>query len=207
LTRGTKIAAQSGTPKTHHHSAKDHPDAGTRRPDAVIERIGGLARELAEMVGLEVAQISGVGVGVPATIDLEEGIIWLIPNLPGDWRGKPIVAILRRLLGCPVYLINDARAFTLAEATIGAGKGSASCAGITLGTGIGGGIAINGRLYHHGSQRRPGHHTIDLYGTPDGTGNPGRLGSDGERLAIAAPGHEGRRRASRPKSANWSTSI
>jgi glucokinase len=100
------------------------------------------------------------------------------------------VAILRRLLGCPVYLINDARAFTLAEATIGAGKGTASCAGITLGTGIGGGIAINGRLYLGvtGSAGEFGHHTIDVYGTPDGTGNPGGWEAMASGPAIAAMG-------------------
>jgi glucokinase len=159
-------------------------------PDAVIERIGGLARELAEMVGLEVEQIPGIGLGVPASFDPQQGVITLIPNLPGEWYGKPVVAILRELLGCPVYLINDARAFTLAEATIGAGKGSSSCAGITLGTGIGGGIAINGRLYLGltGSAGEFGHHTIDLYGTPDGSGNPGGWEGMASGPAIAAMG-------------------
>jgi glucokinase len=188
---GTKIAgAVWDAEKLIITARKTIPTQAHEGPDAVIERIGGLSRELAEMVALEVTQISGVGVGVPATIDLEEGIIWLIPNLPGDWRGKPIVAILRKLLACPVYLINDARAFTLAEATIGAGKGSSSCAGITLGTGIGGGIAINGRLYLGvtGSAGEFGHHTIDVYGTPDGTGNPGGWEAMASGPAIAAMG-------------------
>jgi glucokinase len=188
---GTKIAgAVWDAEKLIIIARKTIPTQAHDGPDAVIERIGGLARELAEMVNLEIGQIAGVGVGVPATIDLEEGIIWLIPNLPGDWRGKPIVAILRKLLGCPVYLINDARAFTLAEATIGAGKGASSCAGITLGTGIGGGIAINGRLYLGltGSAGEFGHHTIDVYGTPDGTGNPGGWEAMASGPAIAAMG-------------------
>jgi glucokinase len=188
---GTKIAgAVWDADRLVITAQKTIPTQAHDGPDAVIERIGGLARELADMVKLQIARISGVGVGVPATIDIDEGIIWLIPNLPGDWRGKPIVAILRRLLGCPVYLINDARAFTLAEATIGAGKGAASCAGITLGTGIGGGIAINGRLYLGvtGSAGEFGHHTIDVYGTPDGTGNPGGWEAMASGPAIAAMG-------------------
>ncbi len=159
-------------------------------PDAVIERIADLVRELASMSGLSMAQIAGVGLAVPASIDSETGVIWVIPNLPGEWRGKPVGPILREALGCPVYLVNDARAFTLAEATIGAGKGASSCVGITLGTGIGGGIAINGRLYLGvmGSAGEFGHHTIDLNGPPDGTGNPGGFEAMASGPAIAAMG-------------------
>lgn len=159
-------------------------------PDAVIERIADLVRELAALVGLTVEQIAGVGVAVPATFDADAGVIWVIPNLPGDWYGKPIIPILRVILACPVFLVNDARAFTLAEATIGAGKGSASCVGITLGTGIGGGIAINGRLYLGviGSAGEFGHHSIDVNGSPDGTGNPGGWEGMASGPAIAAMG-------------------
>jgi len=116
-----------------------------------------------------------------------------------------VVAILRKLLGCPVYLVNDARAFTLAEATIGAGKGAASCVGITLGTGIGGGIAINGRLCLGltGSAGEFGHHTIDLYGTPDGSGNPGGWEGMASGPAIAAMGMKAVTRALRRRLANW----
>ncbi len=159
-------------------------------PDAVIERIAGLVLGLCDKVGLTIDQLAGVGVGVPATFDVETGVIWVIPNLPGNWYGKPIVPILRGLLNCPVHLVNDARAFTLAEATIGAGKGASSCVGITLGTGIGGGIAINGRLYLGviGSAGEFGHHTIDMHGPPDGTGNPGGWEGLASGPAIAAMG-------------------
>ncbi len=159
-------------------------------PDAVIQRIADLVRELAGMVNLTVEQIAGVGVAVPATFDADAGVIFVIPNLPGNWYSKPIIPILRGLLNCPVYLVNDARAFTLAEATIGAGKGSSSCVGVTLGTGIGGGIAINGRLYLGviGSAGEFGHHSIDMHGPPDGTGNPGGWEGMASGPAIAAMG-------------------
>lgn len=159
-------------------------------PDGVIQRIADLVRELVGMVNLTVEQIAGVGVAVPATFDAEAGVIFVIPNLPGDWYGKPIIPILHGMLNCPVYLVNDARAFTLAEATIGAGKGSSSCVGVTLGTGIGGGIAINGRLYLGviGSAGEFGHHSIDMHGSPDGTGNPGGWEGMASGPAIAAMG-------------------
>ena len=139
---------------------------------------------------MEPTQSPGVGVGVPSSFDTEAGIIWMMANLPGEWAGKPVVTDLRQRLACPVSLINDARAFTLAEATIGAGQGAKSCVGITLGTGIGGGIAINGELYLGliGAAGEFGHHTIDLYGLPDGSGNPGGWEGMASGPAIAAMG-------------------
>jgi len=188
---GTKIAGAVWDGESLAVTAqKTIPTQAHLGPDAVIGLIADLVRELAAMVGLDVAAIPGVGVGVPATFDMEQGVIWLIPNLPGDWYNKPVVALLREMLGCPVYLVNDARAFTLAEATIGAGRGAASCVGVTLGTGIGGGIAINGRLYLGvtGTAGEFGHHSIDLYGAPDGSGNPGAWESLASGPAIAAMG-------------------
>lgn len=188
---GTKIAgAVWDAESLEVRERKTVPTQAHLGPDAVLERIAGLVRELGTMAGLEASQIPGVGVGVPATFDADAGVIWLIPNLPGDWYGKPVIPILREMLGCPVWLVNDARAFTLAEATIGAGRGAASCVGITLGTGIGGGIAINGRLYLGltGAAGEFGHHTIDLYGAPDGSGNPGGWEGMASGPAIAAMG-------------------
>ena len=188
---GTKIAGGVWDAEALTMCAqKTIPANAQAGPDAVIQRIADLVRELAGMVGLTVEQIRGVAVAVPATIDADVGVIWVLPNLPGDWYGKPIVPILRQMLNCPVFLVNDARAFTLAEATIGAGKGSSSCMGITLGTGIGGGIAINGRLYLGviGSAGEFGHQSIDMYGPPDGTGNPGGWEGMASGPAIAAMG-------------------
>lgn len=188
---GTKIAGAVWNAATLSVEAqKTIPTQAHLGPDEVIERIAGLVIELGKSVGLEPSAIPGVGVGVPATFDPDEGVIWLIPNLPGAWYGKPIIAILRQRLGCPVYLVNDARAFTLAEATIGAGRGANSCVGITLGTGIGGGIAIQGRLYLGltGTAGEFGHHSIDMYGPPDGAGNPGGWEGIASGPAIAAMG-------------------
>lgn len=188
---GTKIAggvwdAEALSMRTQ----KTIPTQGHLGPDAVIERIAGLVRELAAMVDLKVEQIAGVGVAVPSSIDAEAGTVMVIANLPGDWYGKPIIPMLRLMLNCPVYLVNDARAFTLAEATIGAGKGSASCVGLTLGTGIGGGIAINGNLYLGvmGSAGEFGHHSVDVNGPLDGIGNPGGWETFASGPAIAAMG-------------------
>lgn len=159
-------------------------------PDAVIARIAQHARDLCAAEGLSLHAIAGLGIGVPASFDPDAGEITVIPNLPGNWYRKPIVRLLTDALGVPVSLINDARAFTLAEATLGAGRGAASVVGVTLGTGIGGGVVINGRLYLgvDGSAGEAGHQTIDMYGLPDGTGNPGGWESLASGPALAALG-------------------
>ena len=188
---GTKIAGavyDADTRQIIHRATV--PTQANEGPDAVLERIANQVRALVQGAGLEMADLHGVGVGVPATFDWDTGTIWLIPNLPGDWLNKPAGAILTQHLGLPVTLINDARAFTLAEATIGAGKGYPSVVGVTLGTGIGGGIVIEGRLYRGltGAAGEFGHHTIDMHAFPDGSGNPGGWESLGSGPAIAALG-------------------
>src|SRR5688572_1285743 len=187
---GTKIAAAVLNLETGQITArKTVPTQGHEGPDALLKRIADLGRTLATEAGLSLEAIGGVGVGVPATVDSVAGITLVLPNLPGDWVRKPVVAILENHLNRPVYLINDARAFTLAEATLGAGHGAETVVGVTLGTGIGGGIAINGRLHFGiGTAGEVGHHTIDMDGAPDGTGNPGGWESLASGPAIASLG-------------------
>src|SRR5437763_15827239 len=116
-------------------------------PDAVLKRAAALAGSLCHEANVAWSTIGGLGFGVPAVIDFERGQTLLMPNLPGDWPGKPVVTILEKLLGCPVWLVNDARAFTLAEANLGAGRGAKTVVCFTVGTGVGGGIALHGQLH------------------------------------------------------------
>lgn len=186
---GTKIAAvayDAGTQTVVYRQviATD----GRHGADGVIRQMIDLVQSIANGAGWPLASVTGVGVGVPATIDYETGVVIILPNIPGNWVNKAVAAPMRQVLGCPVYLINDARAFTLAEATLGAGRGYAVVAGITLGTGIGGGIAIDGRLFlgMNGSAGEFGHICIDYNGLPDGSGTPGGLESYGSGPALAA---------------------
>jgi glucokinase len=99
----------------------------------------------------------------------------LFPNLPGGWNGFPLRRTIEESLGTSIEMVNDARAFTLAEGTMGAGQGFRIVACLTLGTGIGGGIMIDGRLHlgAFGIAGEIGHQTIDPDGPLCGCGNRG----------------------------------
>lgn len=187
---GTKIAGAlfdttTQVLKAHQSIATSHDGA-----DAVLAQIVQLVQQVCASGGVELVALGSVGVGMPATMDYELGQTLLIPNIRGNWWGKPVVEILEQQLAIPVALINDARAFTLAEAMLGAGKGAPSVACFTIGTGIGGGIAIDGKLHLGlgGSAGEVGHHTINFNGLPDGSGTPGAIEGYASGPAIAAMG-------------------
>lgn len=188
---GTKIAAIMIDTETEARSGQMTVATEAKTgPDAVIRRIAQVVREVCAKEGVALADLAGLGVGVPGTVDINTGCTLLLPNLPGEWRNKPVVDMLHADLNCPVAIINDARAFTLAEATLGAGRGAHTVACFTLGTGIGGGIAINGRL-HLGLAAAAGefgHQTINFDGPADGSGNRGGLEAYCSGPAIAAMG-------------------
>jgi glucokinase len=138
-------------------------------PDAVCARLVELGEEACRG-----HDVRGVGVGVPG-IFTPEGTGVLFPNLPGTWPGFPIEETLRRGLGLPVRLINDARAATLAEATAGAAAGCSSVVCLILGTGIGGGVVVDGRIHEGrwGIGGEIGHQTVAPDGPPCDCGNLG----------------------------------
>jgi glucokinase len=188
---GTKIAAAALDTESHQLSGRiTTPSEGHLGPDGVLARIADVVRQVCEEAGIALETVAGIGLGVPGTIDVERGLMLVMANLPGDWHRKPIGPILGDALGRPVWLINDARAFSLAEASLGAGKGAPTVACFTLGTGIGGGIVIDGRLHLglDGCAGEFGHHTIDVKGPLDGIGNPGGWEALASGPAIAAMG-------------------
>lgn len=152
--------------------------------DAVIERIVGIAREaLAAWPAID-----SVGIGVPGLYDPERGTTRFLVNIPGEWAGRPVAAPVTTATGLPTVLINDARAFGLAELRLGAGRGASTMVGLTLGTGIGGVVAVDGRVLqgHDGTAGEIGHQTIDPDGPPCGCGNRGCLEAHARADRIAA---------------------
>ncbi len=128
------------------------------------------------------ARLAGVGIGVPGFIRLKEGFITNSNNLP-YLENYPVRDAIETKLGTPIILENDANAAALGEKWMGAGQDVDDLVLLTLGTGIGGGIIINGRVLHgmDGMAAELGHITIDSSGPPCGCGNYGCL----EKLASA----------------------
>ncbi|MGZ9160751.1 MAG: ROK family protein [Candidatus Limnocylindrales bacterium] len=151
------------------------PTLAADGPDAVIQRLIGIGRRaIGDSQGPPVASI---GIGVPGLYDPATGVTRFLVNVPGAWRDQPVAGPLETALGLPTGLINDARAFGLAELRLGAGRGARTLIGLTLGTGVGGVVAVDGRvlLGHDGTAGEIGHQTIDPDGPPCGCGNHGCL--------------------------------
>lgn len=117
---------------------------------------------------------ASLGLGVPG-LYTPSGEITLFPNLPGAWKGFPLGRTVGDGLGTQVSMINDARAFTLAEGNLGAGRGCRIVVAMVLGTGVGGGITVDGRLHlgAFGTAGEIGHQTILPDGPMCGCGNRG----------------------------------
>lgn len=135
--------------------------------------------------------VAGVGIGAPGPLDLEAGVVLDPFNL--DWRDFPLRDRLSDALGLPAHLDNDANCATWGEYWKGAGRAVRSLVGVTLGTGIGGGVILDGRLVHGVSSTAGelGHMTVDLQGRPCKCGNRGCLEAYASGPNIAARAREG----------------
>jgi glucokinase len=153
-------------------------------PASVVAQLGEVAADAIDAWG----PVDSVGIGVPGLYDPASGATRFLVNLPGPWAGQPVAAPVAEATGVPAFLINDARAFGLAELRLGAGRGARSMIGLTLGTGVGGVVAIDGRVHqgHDGTAGEIGHQTIDPDGPWCGCGNRGCLEAYARADQIAA---------------------
>ena len=158
------------------------PNGAADGPEAVLERVAELGRAAAAPFG----EVVSAGLALPGHFDAR-GCGVLLPNLPGDWVGRPIAGPVGERLGVPVRLVNDVRALTLAELRLGAGRGAADLVCIALGTGVGGGVVIGGRVHLGlGHAGEIGHTTVEPDGPLCGCGNRGCLDRMAGADAIAA---------------------
>lgn len=125
---------------------KSIPTGGERPHREVVLDMANLIIELAKTQGVELSEIHSVGVGSPGSIDPVAGKVMFAANF-ADFRDVPMVSIMQEKLPLPVYLENDANVAALGEAMFGAGEGSKNSVMITLGTGLGGGIIIDGKIF------------------------------------------------------------
>lgn len=114
---------------------------------AVLDRIVKTIQDAVGEAGAKPGDVRAVGIGAPGPLNPKTGVILHAPNLGPTWNELPIAAHLSERLGCPVYLGNDVNMGAVGEHALGAGKGYKHVVAIFVGTGIGGGIILNGRLY------------------------------------------------------------
>src|SRR6266540_3294920 len=157
---------------------------------AVMKRMADLFLQLIQSAGMKKYDIGGIGVGAPGVLDLEKGETLFLPNLPGTWPHVPVRDTIAKLTGLPVALLNDVRSITNGEWCFGAGRGVDTVAVFAIGTGIGGGLVINGKLHLGigGTGGELGHTVIDFNGPRCGCGNYGCLEAYASGPAIAAMG-------------------
>lgn len=158
---------------------------GADRPRQEV--LADVAAEVRALVAGRPDAVSAVGIGVPAAMT-PDGRIDVLPNFAPGWRGLDLAAALRDATDLPVVVVNDARAFTLAEARAGAAVGARAAFGVTLGTGVGGGLALDGTLYlgANGNAGEFGHHTYDPYGPLCGCGAHGCIETYASAPALVA---------------------
>src|SRR5215467_1282784 len=152
--------------------------------DFVIQEMSDAIRDLAREFG-STHKLAGIGVGVPGIIDLATGTVHSATNLPG-WSNYPVRGELESRLGVPVLLENDANCAALGEKWLGAGRGVEDLCMITLGTGVGGGVVIDGKPWHGliGMAGEIGHMTVFPEGNPCVCGNYGCLEQYASATAI-----------------------
>jgi glucokinase len=168
------------------------PTLPARGADAVINDLAEMVQDAASQVQRhEDGNVLGVGVGAPGPLNIRDGVVLLTPNL--GWTNLPLRNRIATATGLPTTLDNDANCAVQAECWVGAARGAHHAIGLTLGTGIGGGIVIGGTPYHGASDAAAefGHMVIDPAGPLCGCGNRGCLEALASGLSIARRGAAG----------------
>ncbi len=182
---GTNIVSAVVDPKGKVLGKDKRPTLAHLGPEAVMFRIADSAQAASHNSGFPWTSHLAVGLGSPGPLDRERGVVIYTPNL--NWRNVKIVAFLQKQLHKKVFLENDANAAALGESWVGAGKGETAVLCVTLGTGVGGGLILNGRIYQGawGVSNHIGHVVVDPYGPKTVYGNRGILEQYASTLGIA----------------------
>ena len=171
---GSKILTAVVKPGGEMLSSDESATPATEGRDIVIQSILDSAHSALRQASCTISEISAIGIGAPGISNPEAGILFTSPNLPG-WRNVLLRDIIQNKLDKKTFLINDANAAALGELYFGAAQGTHNFIYITLSTGIGGGIVINGKIYTGaiGTAGEVGHMTIDDNGPLCNCGNKG----------------------------------
>jgi glucokinase len=156
-----------------------------RGVDAVIERVARCVKDAVDEADLTFKQIAGVGIGAPGAVDFSEGRVIFAPNLEG-WKDVPLRKDLEKHLGVPVFVENDGNIAALGVHVVELKAKPRNFIGIFVGTGIGGGLIVNGEIYSgfNHTAGEIGHMVLDVNGPKCGCGNKGCFEALASRTAI-----------------------
>jgi glucokinase len=157
--------------------AKDlRPTNAAEGPEAVFQAMQAGVAAVMEAAGIQRDEVIAAGFGAPGPMNWQTGVVYSPPNLPG-WQDVPLAAIMTERLGFPCFVENDANCACYGEFWMGAGRGTESMAVLTLGTGLGGGVVVFGRLLRgiDGTAAELGHLKVQRDGRPCGCGGTGCL--------------------------------
>jgi glucokinase len=184
---GTNIKAALGCADGTLLCTESRPTLSHEGPQRVLDRIGLLVEDLCRTCKVGIAAL---GIAMPGLLDFERGRTMFLPNFAGKWRDVPVRDILQPRLGCPVRMLNDVRTATLAELCFGHGRTARTMAFFAVGTGIGGGVVVNGKLHLGplGAAGELGHHIVVPDGPRCGCGNRGCLETVASGPAIVGEG-------------------
>lgn len=188
---GTKLAAGIVDGSGSILARGEVPTLAAEGPERVLDRIVRLANDVLGAPGGSADAIQRIGIGCAGPVDRQAGLILNPPNLPG-WVRVPLVERIEKALGRPAVLENDANAAALGEFRYGAGKGASSLVYLTVSTGIGGGIILDGKIWHgvKDGAGEVGHMTLLPDGPLCGCGNRGCLEALASGPAIARRARE-----------------
>jgi glucokinase len=183
---GTKIVALVADKEGKIIKKGKTPTFAEEGPRTVIGRIIDLTKEVLSSSKLGLKELLGIGICSPGPLDTEKGVVFFAPNLPG-WKNVPLKDLLEKEFNIPVYVENDANAAVLGEKWLGAGKRKKHIVYLTVSTGIGGGIIVNGEILHGAtdSAAEVGHMTILPEGPQCNCGKKGCLEALASGTAIA----------------------
>ncbi len=183
---GTKIITALISNKGQVLAKEYHLTLADEGPPSVINRILAAIDRLLNTKNMGLSQLDSISIAAAGAINFEKGVITSSPNLPG-WHDIPLKDMVKEKYQVNTFLINDANAAALAEHRFGAGRGTNNLVYLTVSTGIGSGIIIDGKLYMGacGSAGEIGHMTIDVNGPRDNCGNIGCLETLASGTAVA----------------------
>ena len=181
---GTKILAAVVNAEGDILGTAKIPTKADKGTAVVIDRIASCIQKAVDKSRVARASIQAVGIGAPGPLDPGTGIVLFAPNL--GWTDVPLKTELENRVGLPTFVDNDVNVGTLGEHAFGAGKGMSTLVGIFVGTGIGGGIIMDGELFHGASQTAGeiGHIIVKAGGPRCGCGTRGCLEALASRTAI-----------------------